>query len=154
VRFPTKPQSKNLKVEVRADLDGYLCLVPWRNLKAGATYVTIQLTPTGAIEGSLMLPPLAPIGKLEIVAGPMEPDANDGPGTRTFDDCVDSDGRFRVTRLLPGTMTVVIRLPGHAEPLARIADVVVPRLGTADDARLAAIDLRDHPALRPQPERR
>jgi hypothetical protein len=134
---------------LRAVADGYVCVEPALNLKPGAKDARIVLGGTGSVEGRLALPEPAPIRKLSLHVALV--DAARG-GTTTdyrFDDCINSNGTFRVSGIQPGVATVMIRLAGATDPLATISEVTVPRLGVADDARLASIDLREHAALRP-----
>ena len=131
-----------------AEMPGYVCPDRPEVDRAAVTGMKIVLQGTGTIEGRILLPDLAPVRRLTVQVTV----SDCTPGCKThyvFDDCVDSSGSFRLTGIQPGTAKVDVLMTGMAAPLTSVASVPVRRLATADDARLRAIDLRGHPALRP-----
>jgi protocatechuate 3,4-dioxygenase beta subunit len=131
-----------------AELDGYEFASTTTDLKPGATGVKIALTGAVAIEGRLLLPDEAPLGKLEIAVRYENEAGLLNGGEMRLTDCIRSDGGFRLTRVEPGTATIEVALKGSAEPLFRATGVVLRRLETNRDARLATIDLREAAALK------
>jgi hypothetical protein len=146
---PARSQGRVTSFGLKAELPGYVCTGPAAGLKSGAQDVVIVLSGAGVIEGRLVLPDPAPVRRLTASVTLTAPAAASAVTSYRFEDRVDSDGRFQLPGIHPGVATVEIRMAGASEPLASIADVTVPRLGTSDDARLRAIDLREHPLLRP-----
>jgi hypothetical protein len=110
----------------------------------GTKDVKVTLLGAGVLEGRLLLPDPAPVRDVELHVSRVE---GDRESSNRYEDRVDSDGRFRLQRILPGRVTVTVKLAKGAD-LAVIRDVDVPRFAAAADPRLRAIDLREHPAQR------
>jgi hypothetical protein len=148
ISLPPRSRDRIQSFRLKAELEGWSCPNPTVQLLPGITGVTVLLLATGAIEGSLQLPDPSRFRKVEFLITRNDAVAATAPKKQRLDDRLDSDGRFRLPGIVPGTVTLSIRLPGVAEPLLSIPDVVVPRLGVSDDPRLRGIDLREHPLLR------
>jgi hypothetical protein len=141
---PAKVRGAMLAVTISAELPGYTCAEPV-TARIGAKDVRVVLSATGVLEGRLLLPEPAPVRKLSVLL--TRPGS--GPQQRQrHEDCVDSDGRFRIKALLPGTVTVAVLFAGTTDPLVSLGEIAIPRLGATGDSRLAEIDLRDHAVLR------
>ena len=131
-----------------AELEGYVCPDPPEALYPDPDAkkpVKLVMRGAGTIEGSVALPEQTSGYAIRAVV--VRPSGDDVP-KKTFEDCIDSEGKFRLSGILPGNVTVRLELRDVAEPLATIPDVNVRRLRSTDDARLRNIDLRQHPALR------
>ena len=144
---PPRQRAKSTPFSVRADIEGYTCVEAPSGQVAGVRDLRVVMRAYGRLEGSLRLPEPAPIGKLEVRVTHLDSGAGSGRGDARAEDCVESDGRFRMSGLRPGNVNVAVWLKGSSEPLVTIRDVEVPRLGVADDPRLRDIDLTANPAL-------
>ena len=124
---------------VDVTLEGYAQQDQAASHEPGRRDVKVVLRGLGTIEGNLLIPahgiPVRSIRMVVTPAGatPSEP--------MRFQDCVDSDGRFRLAGIPPGLVTLAITRTGAEPPLASFADVVVLRLAASPDTRLHSIAL-------------
>jgi hypothetical protein len=103
----------------------------------GKTDLVVVLAATGAIEGAVIPPADLPMFRLRMTVS--------GGALRnpaSFEDCVDSEARFRLDGLPPGSFTLGVYRPGQRDPLVSLPGIEVPRLGVSSDPRLQSIDLR------------
>ena len=118
--LPPRVRAKINGFSVAAEHPRHLCRDRVRGVQKGAKDVKVVLHGAGRVEGSLLLPELAPVRRLEMIILRSDVVGTMGVKKQRFDDCVDSDGRFRSTDLMPGTVTVSIRMPPFPEPLVEI----------------------------------
>jgi hypothetical protein len=108
----------------------------------GEPALTIVLTGTGSVRGSLRVDPDVPLDKLKLTAEPAHQDReehflewDDGRTTP------DESGGFVLGNLLPGVYDVALEIDG-GEALDRVEDVVVRGGEESADPRLQGLDLR------------
>jgi hypothetical protein len=124
---------------IQATLEGYAQQDQAVSYEPGRRDLKIVLRGLGAIEGHLLLPANGvPVRTLRMVVTPTSATPSE---PLRFEDCVDSDGHFRLAGIPPGLVTLVIAKAGAETPLASIADIPVPRLAASPDSRLWSIAL-------------
>jgi hypothetical protein len=143
---PTRSDGYVQGLSVTAQKPGYVDAREY--LSRGDKTVTIVMKGAGTLAGRLVLPELASVSKLSMRVTRATQAESDSIEAKVFEDCIDSTGAFRLEGLLPGVMSLEVLMHGVEEPLTTVSDIQVVRCRDAVDARLRAIDLRGHEALR------